>query len=402
MADLVIVTPDLPYPPTGGGKIKTFFLLEHLCRQHRVGLVSVLKGDDAAQLDGLRSALPLDQVVTHPVDVGRGPVNLARSLLHRRTLNEYRTWSDELAAQARPLLDRADVVIADHLETVQYVPERLWPRTVYHSHNAEHLLWRRYGGVPGSPVVRLAAHFESRRIAARERRYCNGVAAVLAAPDDRAALEEIGADRASFHRTYHIGDDAVASLPDVEWDQTEELVFFLGTLSWEANADGLVWFLDEVWPSVVERRPGARFVIGGKAPPPDVRVRVEALPGVEAVGFVDDPEIYLSRARVFVAPLRFGSGMKLKVVEALMRGVPTVTTSIGAESIAAEPGRHLELADDPAGQAAAVCGLLADRTRWTSMRAHARALARERYTWATVAADADACIAEVLARRDVS
>ncbi len=397
MADLTIITPDLPYPPTGGGKIKTWFLLEHLVEQHRVTLVSVLKGDDAEQVDALAAALPLADVVVEPVDRGRGPVNLLRSMVCRRTLNELRTWSPELAVRAVPLIDRADVVIADHLETVQYVPERAWLKTVYHSHNAEHLLWRRYGEVSRSVPVRLAARLESRRIAARERRYCNGVAAVLAAPDDRAALEALGAGQARFHRTYHIGDDSVAAQPDVAWDRTDELVFFLGTLSWEANADGLAWFLDEVWPRLAERHPGARFVIGGKNPPPELQRRVDAHPAVEAVGFVADPETYLHQARVFVAPLRFGSGMKLKVVEALMRGIPTVTTSIGTESIDAEPGRHLEVADDVLGQVEAVSRLLGDREHWEAMRDQARALARDRYTWKTVGADADACIAEVLA-----
>ena len=399
MAAVTVITPDLPHPPTAGGKIKSHLLLRCLTAAHDVSLVTVLKGDDAEHRAGITDALELREILDAPVERGRGIVNLAKSIVARKTLNEYRTWSPELAARALPLLERSDVIVADHLETMQFVPERLWPRVVHHTHNAEHVLWRRYGEVATSLQVKLGTRFESRRIAARELRYGNGAAAVLAAPDDQAAFEALGVRDTTFFRTLHIGDDATASLPDVAWDDTEPLVFFLGTLTWEANADGLCWFLDDVWPRIAAARPDARFVIGGKNPPPDLLARVQAADRVEAVGFVEDPEDWLARARVVVAPLRFGSGMKLKVVEALMRGVPCVTTSVGAESIDATDGVELAIADAPEDNAHRVLALLEDEARWTAMRDAARALARATYTWDAVGADLLAAVDHVLTRR---
>ena len=399
MAALTVITPDLPYPPTGGAKIKSFLLLERLARRHDVSLVSVLKGDDADHVDALREAVPLQTVVTESVHRERGVRNLVRSIAAGRTLNEYRTWSPTLAERAGTVFGSADVIVADHLETVQYVPEPLWPKVVLHTHNAEHMLWRRYGQVAESLDERLGARFESRRIAARERRYARGVGAVLAAADDARAFADLGVGTTPFFPTMHIGDDATASLPDVEWEDTERLVFFLGTLTWPANTDGLIWFLDEVWPHVTDVDPDVRFVIGGKDAPPKLTAAIERATRVEAVGFLEDPERYFSKSRVVVAPLRFGSGMKLKVVEALMRGVPTVTTTVGVDSIDAESGVHLEVADEPAQHAARVMDLLDDRDCWVSMRDQARALARRSYTWDAVAADAYAAIDHVLDQR---
>ncbi len=399
MAAVTVITPDLPHPPTGGGKIKSHLLIRALIAAHDVSLVTVLKGDDADHRAGITDALALRAVVAEPLDRGRGVVNLAKSVIARKTLNEYRTWSPELAARSLPLLEAADVIVADHLETMQYVPERLWPRVVHHTHNAEHMLWRRYSEVADSLQVKLGTRFESRRIATRELRYGNGAAALLAAPDDQAAFEALGVTDTTFFRTLHIGDDATASLPDVQWADTEPLVFFLGTLTWEANADGLNWFLDEVWPTIADARPDARFVIGGKNPPADLLERVAAADRVEAVGFVEDPEEWLARARVVVAPLRFGSGMKLKVVEALMRGVPCVTTTVGAESIDATDGVELAVADRPGDNAARVLALLEDQAQWTAMRDAARALARATYTWDAVGADLLAAVDHVLDRR---
>ncbi|MGI9621478.1 MAG: glycosyltransferase [Acidimicrobiales bacterium] len=398
MHRLTLVTPDLPYPPNGGSKIKSYFLLKRLVPLFDVSLVSVLKGDDADHVAGLREDVDLSHVEVAPVDRPRNIKNLALSYAQRRTLNEFRTWSPELAERAVPLLEDSDVIVADHLETVQYVPEHLWERTVNHTHNAEHVLWRRYSNVSAARLTRLVALSESRRIGARELEYGNGCGATLAAPADQSALKELGVEGDRLYCTYHIGDDSFLDLPDVEWAGTEELVFFLGTLTWEANIDGLTWFLDDVWPQVVSERPNARFVIGGKNPPPELLRRVDALDSVDAVGFVDDPETFLEKARVVVAPLRFGSGMKLKVTEALMRGVPTVTTNVGVESIDAVDGVHLEVADDPAEAASRIVGLLTDEQRWTAMRDHARELARRLYTWDVVASDANAAINSVIAR----
>jgi len=396
MANIAVVCPDLPYPADSGGNIKSFFLLQHLCANHEVSLITALKGDSGRHLDGLRGALPLVEVVTARVDRPRSSVNFAKSVLQRRTLNEFRTHAADLEPLAAPILEAADAIVVDHLEVMQYVPEKHWSKTVFHTHNAEHQLWMRKSAITSSRVERLGAGIEGRRVAARERRYCNGVAAALAAPSDQAALEAIGATSARFHRTYHLNDDSKLALPDVEWADTGPLLFFLGTLTWEPNIDGLEWFVADVWPLVKQRQPDAELVIGGNHPPQSLLDSAAADDALSVVGFVDDPEEYFTRARVSLAPLRFGSGMKLKVLEALTRGIPVVTTPIGAESIDAVDGEHMFIADDAAGQADRVCRLLTEPDTWVAMRDAGRQLVRDRYTWDVVRRDFDAALATVL------
>lgn len=396
MARITVVCPDLPFPAHSGGNIKTYFLLEHLCSLHDVSLVTVLKGDSAANVEALRDALPLREIVSTQVDRGRSVGNFVRSLVQRRTLNEYRTYSPDLGPKAAPLFHAADCILVDHLEVMQYVPRRFWDKTLFHTHNAEHQLWLRKAQVTESLTERLGARIEGRRVAAREKRYSNAVAGVLAAPGDEAALKTIGATEATFHRTYHLGDDSMLDLPDVQWEDTEPLVFFLGTLSWEPNIDGLEWFVSEVWPLVQTQDPTARLVIGGNEPPSSLTDRAANDGTISVVGFVTEPEEYFSRARVVIAPLRFGSGMKLKVLDALMRGIPAVTTPIGVESIDALDGEHIIVAESPAAMATGVVRLLNDQMLWEAIRDASRSLARERYTWDIVRADLDAALSTVL------
>ena len=84
-------------------------------------------------------------------------------------------------------------------------------------------------------------------------------------------------------------------------------------------------------------------------PDPPAEVQALAAPDIEVTGWVEDLGPLLDRVMVFVAPLRYGAGMKGKVTESLAAGVPVVTTSVGAEGLRAESGRDLMVADDDAG-----------------------------------------------------
>ena len=98
-------------------------------------------------------------------------------------------------------------------------------------------------------------------------------------------------------------------------------------------------------------------------------------------GFVEDLEPYFQQGRVFITPLRFGSGIKVKVVNALYRGIPCVTTSIGAEGLKVKDGEHVYIKDDAATFAQAIFTLLEDKKQWNYLQENARALARKYYTW---------------------
>lgn len=104
--------------------------------------------------------------------------------------------------------------------------------------------------------------------------------------------------------------------------------------------------------------------------------------GIELCGFVDDIDNYLSRSRVFLAPLRFGSGMKVKVLEGMYRGLPMVTTEVGAEGIDATHGKELMIAQNAADYAQHCIELLSNQKKWEALRDQSRKKAAEKYRWA--------------------
>ena len=132
---------------------------------------------------------------------------------------------------------------------------------------------------------------------------------------------------------------------------------FIGGFGHAPNLDGLRWFCKEIWPRVRTAVPEATLTVIGSHVPPEVEAFAQ-LPGVTVLGFVPDTTPYLERAALSVAPLRFGAGMKGKVIEAMAHALPVVTTTIGAQGLNVTSKRELSLADTPEAFAQAVAELL--------------------------------------------
>ena len=137
---------------------------------------------------------------------------------------------------------------------------------------------------------------------------------------------------------------------------------FVGHFDHAPNADGLRWFVREIWPRVWARDGGARLVVAGTRMTDEVRGS-GAVPGVSVVGYVPDVAPLLDRAWLSIAPLRYGAGMKGKVVEAMASGVPVVTTPVGVQGLDVAAGEHALVAADAPAFVDAVAALLGDPAR---------------------------------------
>ncbi|MEA9985953.1 glycosyltransferase [Subtercola sp. RTI3] len=138
-------------------------------------------------------------------------------------------------------------------------------------------------------------------------------------------------------------------------------VLFTGAMGREENHDGVMWFLDEVWPIVRSAVPAAEFVIAGGSPRAQLIEYASRLEHVLVTGFVESLAPYYDSADVFVSPLRSGAGVKFKTGTAMLHGLPVVATAIGAEGIG-EESWYVAVADDPRSFAEALILALSDET----------------------------------------
>lgn len=119
-------------------------------------------------------------------------------------------------------------------------------------------------------------------------------------------------------------------------DNANPIVLFVGAMNRPENWGAALWFLEAIWPAVHAENSTARFVAAGAHPPKQLVDAMRKAPNTELTGFVDSLEPWYSQASVCVVPLRTGAGVKFKTIDAMISGVPVVTTSVGAEGIDAD------------------------------------------------------------------
>lgn len=154
-------------------------------------------------------------------------------------------------------------------------------------------------------------------------------------------------------------------------------VVFLGNFDNPANRDALEWLLKEIWPRVHKKRPELKLYIAGHAAPTDV---ADGKAGIKLLGHVPSLAEAFAERLVFAGPIRFGTGINTKNMQALAHGLPVVTTSVGAEGMRLQHEVHALIADDAAAFADSLVRLAGDSALWEKLAASGRALIREKFS----------------------
>jgi glycosyltransferase involved in cell wall biosynthesis len=250
-------------------------------------------------------------------------------------------------------------------------------------HNIESLLLRRYARAYRPSPRSLYAALTAWKLRRYEVRHVQGFDRVLTCSevDRRYAVEVLGCPSAQVIPN---GVDAAGPWPARDLDAPPSLVF-VGRMDYVANEDAAIRLATEILPIVWHTHPQVRLYLVGQQPPPRLQA-LAADPRIIVTGFVPEVRTFLDRATVFVAPLRYGSGTRLKLLEAMAMARPVVSTSLGCEGLDLRPGEHLLVADSPTAFAGAVVSLL----RCPASRARLGRAAREhvarRYDWSAIQA----------------
>jgi glycosyltransferase involved in cell wall biosynthesis len=183
--------------------------------------------------------------------------------------------------------------------------------------------------------------------------------------------------------------------PDGRPERPNRLVFS-GSMDWHPNEDAVIYFADLILPRIRAEIPDATLTVVGRNPSARLR-EAAARAGIEVTGTVDDVRPFIGEGSVYVVPLRAGGGTRLKIFEALAMARPVVSTTVGAEGLALESGRHFIAADEPETFADTVIALLRSPERRRSLGQAGRDLVEACYSWPTIAREFEDCCQEVVA-----
>jgi glycosyltransferase involved in cell wall biosynthesis len=179
--------------------------------------------------------------------------------------------------------------------------------------------------------------------------------------------------------------------------QVEDEVLFVGNYLHPPNVEGALWLVREVWPLVMRAHPRARLTLAGRAPPPAIQAL--AGPNIRVPGTVVDLRPYYARSSLVVAPIFWGSGVRIKLLEALACGLPVVTTELAAEGLGLVQDRSALFAEAPGDFARAIVRLLDDASLRARLGAAGRAVVEQDYDWEHIGERLIAVYEEARARR---
>lgn len=242
-----------------------------------------------------------------------------------------------------------DIIHIESIYMAPYIPlirKYSKAKILMRLHNIEHQIWERLSENEHNPVMKLAYKVNAHQLRRVERK-------ILQEVDGYMSISE--PDYQYFHDTmpnvpgvvipFGINVDNY-DMEDDDYIATDHpSLFHLGSMNWSPNVEGIEWFLDEVWSDILTAHPDLTFTLAGHDIPDSIRNRQDK--NVTVVGAVPDANEFMMDHDIMVVPLLSGSGIRIKIVEAMALGRVVITTSIGAEGLDVQDGKHLFIANTP-------------------------------------------------------
>jgi sugar transferase (PEP-CTERM/EpsH1 system associated) len=376
--NILFLTSRFPYPPHRGDKLKIYNLLKRLSRKHTITLLSFVSGRRDLSYVGEIEKLGV-RVETVVLPKWRSLMNSLLALPGSEPLQVRYYTSRRMRARLRALLEerRYDLVHIHLIRMAQYGRSGEPPVRILDLTDAGSLYLERFYRTTRNPVKKYLLGIELGRL----RRYESVIGEFSASLVCSAVDREVLADRADGATIAVLpnGIDLSYFTPDPARRYDPRRIIYTGNLSYFPNSDGVIFFVREVFPLIRKVNPGVTLYIVGKDPPGSVRGLAST--DIVVTGFVEDIRGEYLRSSLAVAPIRFGAGTLNKVLEPMALGIPVVATSVGAEGLSLEPGRHLLVADTAPEFASCVNRLLADERLRSELAENAMRVVRARYDW---------------------
>lgn len=380
---ILFVSTNLPIPPNNGQGIRSLSIVQALASSgHDLSFVAFAHKDRDESLYPLSTyCREIDLLEREMANVSQSSEYLrrARCLLSLRPYSVERFRSEEMQARIQGHLRATpfDLIICDSLYALVNVPQTAVP-IVLNCHNVEHLIFQRYSRIEKNFFKRSYARVEAHLIRGAERHSWRRAAiAMVCSNVDRETLHHLYGNLPIFVVPNAVDTDSYR--PD-ESSSSQALLLFQGGMDWYPNRDAVEFFAQSILPLVRAEFPSIGFIVAGRNPPVHFVEEHGTKHGIEFTGTVPDMRPYLSAATVVVVPLRFGSGTRIKILEACAAGKPVVSTNVGAEGLDLEADKDIILADDPIEFARSVITLLRDRPRRNAIARSARAVVVNRYS----------------------
>jgi sugar transferase (PEP-CTERM/EpsH1 system associated) len=384
MLNILILSPWLPWPPYDGARIRILETLRFLSQRHRVSLIAPLyRPEEEAHVGNIRNLCADSDVVLVPNGTSARLRRLCSGLAAGLPPVQAYHRNAAMAERVRNVTSETsfDIVHVEFSFLAHYLgalSPRCQARTVLSMHNIESTRFDRELAVAPWNTRRLVLLGNRSLFPNWEQRAVRAFDGVLAvSEDDRAWIKDQAP--AAAVRLAPNGVDVEYYAP---WpvSSVSSSVVYVGAMDYPPNEDAVVWFADEILPSLRAGQAEMGFTIVGRSPTPAVKALARR-PGIRVTGEVEDIRPYLAEAVALVVPLRSGGGTRLKILQAMAMGRPVVSTALGAEGLEIADGDNIVIADSPERFAECVVRLAIAPDMAARIGLAGRQLALAKYDW---------------------
>jgi sugar transferase (PEP-CTERM/EpsH1 system associated) len=376
------------FPADTGGKVRSLNIFSRLAKRASIHAVSFADPvADAASIREMRrvfegyTSVPWQEAKKYSsqfyADLFTNQFSSLPYFLAKCRLPLFRSTVESLLAR-----EHFDLIFCDFLQTAVPLMDCPFRPKIVFEHNVEFHLRKRKWQVEKHPLRKMVFGREWKRTRPLEARVCHSFDHVLTVSeeDQQVIRSEFGIEHVS---TIPTGVDTHFFRPLGNHSQPGRLVF-VGSMDWDPNEDGILWFLERIYPLIRQAVPNASFAIVGRDPSSRLQAVAAKAPAVEITGWVPDVRPYLSQAEVVVVPLRVGGGTRIKIPEAMAMAKAVVSTPIGAEGLPFQDHKQIRIAERPQDFAEAVVNLLKNIALRKAIESAARKEVVANHSWEAV------------------
>ncbi|MDD5431445.1 MAG: glycosyltransferase family 4 protein [Candidatus Omnitrophica bacterium] len=386
--DILWVNTVFPEPPTDGNKLRNYNLIVNLSEFYNIHLVTYSDRKDPIYLEGLLSRVCK---TINTVELSEGPVSLYEKIANR--LGTFLAFEPKFCrfSEEKKLKNKIDFIVDNHpivciICASPWVARLCLPKTkiplILDEQNVEYILMKNLFSIEKPGLRKVSRYFDFLATRIFEEKLLNKFEAVTVASENDAFI----LNRLS-KREYSLVPNGV----DLEYwkygykrNNSKKLVFS-GGMSYFPNVEAMSYFLEDIFPKILEKDPSVRLVIAGKNPSLELKKQVKIFGDTVCLtGFLEDMRPIMYEASVFVVPIRAGSGTRLKILEAMAAGIPVISTSKGAEGLRVTNGENIIIADTAHEFVKYVLELVNNDELRCLLAKNARKLVEELYGWSSV------------------
>lgn len=378
---ILVLSPTFPLPQNSGSKIRIFQMIQSFSKKNKITFAGLIHEKiEYEHIEEMKKYC--GDVYVYPRKSSK-MFSIIKSFFSIYPYRVIRFKNEELMNKVDEILmkENFDLIWINFMNMAFFIQKPINSLVLLDQHNNDELMWKKYYE-EGNILQKIFVWWEIRKLRKFFKKYINFFNAILSVSKEDADFTKNKAPASVKVYTVPNGVDTLYFTPQ-DKELKRNIILFCGSMDVTMNIDAVKRFATEIFPQIKSKITDSEFWVAGRSPPKKIK-DLESIDGVKVTGTVEDVRPYYERAKVFVAPFRFGGGTKLKILEAMAMRVPVVSTSVGCQGLEVENEKHVFIEDNDENFIHKIITLMEDDNLREKIEENGRNLVLKNYSWSII------------------